>query len=286
MNTSLISSISSSSSKIEQLLGGTNPVIMGILNVTPDSFSDGGEFDQVSTAVKHALEIQEEGADIIDVGGESTRPGAEPVNQEQEIQRVIPVINAIRGRSDVLISVDTSKPAVMRAAIQAGANLVNDVNALRAEGAAECCAEFDVPVCLMHMKGEPRTMQQNPDYGDVVGEVRDFLQERARRCIEAGISKEHIIIDPGFGFGKTLDQNVTLLNQLDAICELHFPVMVGISRKSMLGTILDRPVDERLVGSIAAAAIAYSRGARVFRVHDVAATRDALRICMVVEGAA
>ena len=256
---------------------------MGILNVTPDSFSDGGDFDQVDAAVKHALDMQTEGADIIDVGGESTRPGAEPVSDEQEIQRVVPVVEAIREKTDVLISVDTSKPSVMRAAIQAGASLVNDVNALRAEGAVECCAELNVPVCLMHMKGEPRTMQQNPEYNNVVAEVSDFLQQRAQHCMEAGIPKQHIVIDPGFGFGKNLAQNVTLLNQLNAICELDFPVMVGISRKSMLGMILDRPVDERLIGSVAAAVIACYKGARLFRVHDVAATRDALRICTAVE---
>jgi dihydropteroate synthase len=260
--------------------------VMGILNVTPDSFSDGGEFDQLDAAVKHALAMRAEGADIIDIGGESTRPGAQPVSEEQEIQRVVPVIKAIRAKSDVLISVDTSKPAVMHVAIQAGASMVNDVNALRAEGAVECCVKFDVPVCLMHMKGEPRTMQQNPEYEDVAYEVQVFLQERARVCIEAGIRKEHIVIDPGFGFGKTLDQNVTLFNQLDAICGLDFPVLVGISRKSMLGQILDRPVDERLMGSVAAAVIAYNKGVRLFRVHDVAATHDALRICTAVEDAA
>lgn len=260
--------------------------IMGVLNVTPDSFSDGGEFDQLDAAVKRALDMQGEGADIIDIGGESTRPGAQPVSEEQEIQRVVPVIEAIRSKSDVLISVDTSKPAVMRNAIQAGASLVNDINALQAEGAMECCAEFDVLVCLMHMKGEPRTMQENPEYEDVVAEVRDFLKERVRLCLEAGIRKQHIVIDPGFGFGKTLDQNVTLLNQLDAICELDSPVLVGISRKSMLGMILDRSVDERLIASVAAAVIAYNRGARLFRVHDVAATRDALLICVAVDGAA
>lgn len=279
MNTSLVSRINQTA----RLLNDAGPVIMGILNVTPDSFSDGGEFDQIGGAVKHALDMQAEGADIIDVGGESTRPGAEPVSEEQEIQRVVPVIEAIQEKSDVLISVDTSKPAVMRAAIQAGASLVNDVNALREEGAVECCAEFEVPVCLMHMKGEPRTMQQNPEYEDVVAEVKEFLQERARVCVEAGILKENIVIDPGFGFGKTLDQNVTLFKQLNAICELDFKVLVGISRKSMLGQILDRPVDERLIGSVAAAVIAYNKGARLFRVHDVAATRDALRICTTFE---
>jgi len=259
--------------------------IMGILNVTPDSFSDGGKFDRVEAALKHALDMQAEGADIVDVGGESTRPGAEPVSEEQEIQRVVPVIEAIQENSDVLISVDTSKPAVMRAAIQAGASMVNDVNALQADGAVECCADLGVPVCLMHMKGEPRTMQQNPVYEDVTGEVSGFLQERARVCVEAGIPNENIVIDPGFGFGKNLDQNVTLFKQLNAICKLNFPVLVGISRKSMLGQILDRPVDERLVGSVAAVVMAYNKGARLFRVHDVAATHDALKVCEAVDDA-
>lgn len=257
--------------------------IMGILNVTPDSFSDGGKFDRIEAAVKHALDMQAEGADIIDVGGESTRPGAEPVSEEQEIERVVPVVEAIREKSDVLISVDTSKPAVMRAAIQAGASLVNDVNALREDGALECCAELQVAVCLMHMKGEPRTMQQNPEYEDVVSEVKGFLQERARVCVEAGISEVNIVVDPGFGFGKTLDQNVTLFKQLNAICKLDFPVLIGISRKSLLGQILDRPVDERLIGSVAAAVFAYNKGVRFFRVHDVAATYDALRVCTTFE---
>jgi len=257
--------------------------IMGILNVTPDSFSDGGKYDRVEAAFKHALNMQAEGADIIDVGGESTRPGAESVGEEQEIQRVVPVIEAIRAKSDVLISVDTSKPAVMRAAIQAGASMVNDVNALQEDGAVECCADLGVPVCLMHMKGEPRTMQQNPVYQDVTGEVSGFLQQRARLCIEAGIAKENIVIDPGFGFGKNLDQNVTLFKQLNVICKLNFPVLVGISRKSMLGQILDRPVDERLAGSVAAAVMAYTKGARLFRVHNVAATHDALQICKAIQ---
>ena len=256
---------------------------MGILNVTPDSFSDGGEFDRLDAAVKRALEMQAEGADIIDIGGESTRPGAQQVNEAAEIERVVPVIEALRAQSDVLISVDTSKPAVMRAAILAGASLVNDVNALRSEGAIACCVEFKLPVCLMHMKGEPRTMQQNPEYENVVAEVRDFLLERVRTCVEAGIKKEHILIDPGFGFGKALNHNLTLLSRLNELCELKFPVLVGLSRKSMLGLILDRPVDERLIGSVAAEVIAYHKGARFFRVHDVAATRDALKICSAVD---
>lgn len=279
-------SISTRISQTVRLLSAPEPVVMGILNVTPDSFSDGGEFNRVDAAVKHALDMHTQGASIIDVGGESTRPGAQSVTESQEIERVVPVIEAIREKSEVLISVDTSKPVVMRAAMQAGASLVNDVNALRTEGAVECCAEFNVPVCLMHMKGEPRTMQQNPQYNDVVSEVSGFLQQRVRHCVESGIPGEHIVLDPGFGFGKTLHQNVTLLTHLNVICELNFPVMIGISRKSMLGQILDRPVDERLIGGIAAAVIAYSKGAHVFRVHDVAATRDALKICIAVDGTA
>ena len=254
-------------------------VVMGILNVTPDSFSDGGRYDHVDRAVEHALQMQREGADIIDVGGESTRPGAAAVSVEQELDRVIPVITAIRQRSDIPISVDTSKAEVMRAAVAAGADMVNDVNALQADGAIEACAGLAVPVCLMHMQGEPRTMQQDPHYADVVGEVADFLQRRSQACIAAGIDRSKIVIDPGFGFGKTLAHNLALLNRLEAICELELPVLVGISRKSMLGAIVDRPVTERLYAGIAAAVIAFERGARLFRVHDVAATRDALAVC-------
>ena len=275
-------------SKIIQLLTGKDPVIMGILNVTPDSFSDGGEFNRLESAVKHALQMQAEGAVIIDIGGESTRPDAQPVDVEQELSRVIPVIKSLREQSDVFISIDTSKPEVMRCAIEAGANMINDVNALRADGAIECCAELKVPVCLMHMQGEPRTMQQNPEYGDVVKEVAAFLLERAQKCAEAGISRDGIMLDPGFGFGKTLAHNVQLLSRLDDIVELDFPVLVGFSRKSMLGAILGqpnqpRPVNERLIASVTAAVIAYEKGARVFRVHDVAETADALKFCRAVQ---
>jgi dihydropteroate synthase len=265
-----------------QLLKSQDPVIMGILNVTPDSFSDGGEFNQLESAVNHALQMQAQGAAIIDIGGESTRPGAQPVDAEQEMCRVIPVIEGLRKKSDIPISIDTSKPEVMRCAIEAGANMVNDVNALRAEGAIECCAELNVPVCLMHMLGEPRTMQQNPEYIDVVKEVAAFLLERAQKCIEAGISEDSIILDPGFGFGKALEHNLQLLSRLDEICELDFPVLVGLSRKSMLGAVLGQPVNERLIGSVAAAVIAYEKGARLFRVHDVAETTDALKLCAAV----
>ncbi|MDH5386861.1 MAG: dihydropteroate synthase [Gammaproteobacteria bacterium] len=252
---------------------------MGILNVTPDSFSDGGEFDHIDAAVARALEMQAQGASMIDIGGESTRPGAQPVEASQEIERVVSVIEAIRRQSDIPISIDTSKPVVMKAAVQAGANMVNDVNALRAAGSVECCAELGVPVCLMHMQGEPRTMQKSPEYSDVMMDVRDFLLTRASICMDAGIAADQILLDPGFGFGKTLEHNLQLLSRLNELCELDFPVLVGFSRKSMLGTILDRPVDQRVIGGIAAAVIAYGKGARWFRVHDVAETSDALKIC-------
>ena len=252
---------------------------MGILNVTPDSFSDGGRFSGVEQAVEQALRMEQEGADIIDIGGESTRPGAQPVTAEQELDRVIPVIRGIRRQSSVPISIDTSKPAVMRAAVAEGADMVNDVNALRAPDAANACAELDVAVCLMHMQGEPRTMQQQPHYRDVVTEVAEFLQQRYQASIDAGIDAQRIVLDPGFGFGKSLQHNLQLLNSLDVICALKLPVLVGISRKSMLGAILDKPVDERIYGSLAAAVFAFTKGARLFRVHDVAPTRQALALC-------
>ena len=258
-------------------------IVMGILNVTPDSFSDGGRYDRVEQALEHALQMQQQGADIIDIGGESTRPGANAVDVEEELARVIPVIRAIRERSSVPISIDTSKTEVMRAAVAAGANMVNDVNALRAPGAAAACAELGIPVCLMHMQGEPRTMQQNPQYNDVVRDVADFLHQRAEGCLAAGIERHNIVLDPGFGFGKTLQHNLGLLGGLESICELELPVLVGFSRKSMLGAITDKPVDERLYAGIAAAVIAYGKGARLFRVHDVAPTRDTLAVCQALQ---
>lgn len=265
----------------ELLLEG-RAVVMGILNVTPDSFSDGGRFDRVDTAIEHALSMYKAGADIIDIGGESTRPGASSVDAQQELDRVIPVIERLNANADVMISIDTSKPEVMREAVAVGACLVNDVNALRADGAIEACAELDVPVCLMHMQGEPRTMQQAPEYGDVVNDVRDFLLNRVEVCVQAGVQKRHIMLDPGFGFGKTLKHNLSLLSRLDEFCGLDFPVLIGISRKSMIGTILNRDVDDRLAGSIAAAVVAYGKGARFFRVHDVEQTVDALKVCEAV----
>ncbi|MGB5519309.1 MAG: dihydropteroate synthase [Gammaproteobacteria bacterium] len=254
-------------------------IVMGILNVTPDSFSDGGEFDRVEQAVAHALRMQHDGADIIDIGGESTRPGARPVTVDGELERIIPVIRALRRESTIPISIDTSKPEVMRQAVTEGADMVNDVNALQAPDAVECCAELGVAVCLMHMQGEPRTMQQQPHYDDVVRDVTDFLHKRYLVCIDAGIDGQQVVLDPGFGFGKTLQHNLCLLNGLDALLELECPLLIGISRKSMLGAILNKPVNERLYGGIAAAVFAHTKGARIFRVHDVAPTRDALALC-------
>ena len=254
-------------------------IVMGILNVTPDSFSDGGKFDRVEQAVEHAMRMQQEGADIIDIGGESTRPGANAVTVDEELERVIPVIRAIRQQTDLPISIDTSKAEVMRTAVGEGANMVNDVNALQATAAIETCAALGVPVCLMHMQGEPRSMQQDPQYDDVVKDVVDYLHQRCQACVDAGMDRNNIVLDPGFGFGKTLQHNLSLLSRLESISELELPVLVGISRKSMLGAILDKPVTERLYASIAAAVIAYNKGARLFRVHDVAPTRDALALC-------
>ena len=249
---------------------------MGVLNVTPDSFSDGGKFVDVNAAVAHARTMRDEGAAIIDIGGESTRPGAQPVGEQEELDRVIPVIEALR--DDCVISIDTMKPAVMRAACNAGAELINDVNALRAPGAIETARETGAAICLMHMQGEPRTMQQSPQYQDVVREVRDFLESRAGVCVAAGIEREKIVIDPGFGFGKTLEHNLTLLAQIDQLVAAGFPVAVGLSRKSMFKTLLGRELAGRLPASLAAATIAVLKGAAIVRAHDVAATVDAVRV--------
>jgi dihydropteroate synthase len=223
--------------------------------------------------------MEREGADIIDIGGESTRPGARAVTVNEELERVIPVIRALRKQTTIPVSIDTSKPGVMQAAVEAGADMVNDVNALQANGAIRTCVELGVPVCLMHMQGEPRTMQQDPQYDDVVRDVAGFLRQRSQACIDAGVDRDRIILDPGFGFGKTLRHNMQLLNGLDAISGLELPVLVGLSRKSMLGAIIDKPVDRRVYASVAAAVIARGKGAHVFRVHDVSPTRDALALC-------
>lgn len=259
---------------------------MGVLNVTPDSFSDGGEYYALEAAVEHGLAMAREGASIVDVGGESTRPGADPVPADEEIARVVPVIEELRAAGlDAVISVDTSKPAVMEAAVAAGAGLINDVRALAEPGALETAARLEVPVCLMHMQGEPRTMQREPRYGDVVGEISAFLSGRIRACRDAGIPSERLLIDPGIGFGKTLAHNLTILKHLDAFAALGSPVVVGLSRKRMIGAILDADVDERLYGSIAGAVIAACGGARIIRAHDVRATIDALRVCDAVRAA-
>jgi len=258
--------------------------VMGILNITPDSFSDGGVFVEPERAVAHGRAMVAAGAGIIDVGGESTRPGAVAVSEAEELDRVIPVVEALSGALEVPISVDTSKPGVMRAAVAAGAGLINDVYALREPGAVEAAAELEVPVCLMHMRGEPRTMQVNPEYEDVVGEVRAFLKERIAVCEAAGIHRQRLLADPGFGFGKSPEHNLTLLRRLDAFTALGVPVLAGLSRKSLIGHVLGRPVDERLAGSIALAVLAATRGARILRVHDVAETVDAVRMVEAVLG--
>ena len=258
------------------------PRIMGIVNVTPDSFADGGAHDSTDQAVAHALALAEQGADILDVGGESTRPGAAEVSVQEELRRVIPVIERLARETSLPISIDTSKPEVMRAAVAAGAGFINDVFALRREGAMDAAAELGVPVCLMHMQGEPRAMQDAPHYDDVVADVHGFLTQRIFSCEMAGIPKKHIVIDPGFGFGKTSAHNLSLLAQLRRFTELGVPVLAGLSRKRTLGEITGRGVDERIHASVAAALIAAQNGAMILRVHDVAATVDALKVWLAV----
>ena len=266
----------------DQILDLKQPRIMGVLNITPDSFSDGGAWLTVEKAVAHARQMADAGADIIDVGGESTRPGSAPVSAGEEMQRVLPVIEALRASIDVPVSIDTQKPAVMRAAVAAGAGMINDVNALQADGAVETAAALAVPVCLMHMQGVPETMQQEPDYRDVVTEVVSFLGERAAACEAAGIARGQIVLDPGFGFGKSVGHNLSLLHRLDALVALGYPVLVGLSRKSLIGKVLDLPVDKRLSPSIALAVLAVWQGASIVRCHDVRQTREAVLMCRAV----
>ncbi|AHE48513.1 folP product [Aeromonas hydrophila 4AK4] len=254
------------------------PHVMGILNVTPDSFSDGGRFKQLELALAHARQMTEEGATLIDIGGESTRPGAPDVNEQEELDRVIPVVERMVQELDVMISLDTSKAAVMRAGCAAGAHLINDVRALLEPGALVAAAEADVPVCLMHMQGQPRTMQAEPHYDDLLGEVRAFFDERIAACLDAGIPRQHLLLDPGYGFGKTVAHNYQLLAEQQKLLDYGLPLLVGMSRKSMIGNLLGRPVDERLAGSLACALIGLQHGARIIRVHDVRATMDALRV--------
>jgi dihydropteroate synthase len=256
---------------------------MGIVNVTPDSFSDGGRHNDVSAAVQHAYQLMAEGAGIVDVGGESTRPGARQISEQEELDRVIPVIESLRQESSMPISIDSSKPIVMREAVKAGANLINDVRALTVEGALATAVELDVPVCLMHMQGQPDSMQDSPHYLHVVYEVRNWLQTRAEECVRAGLSAGKICIDPGFGFGKTLDHNLLLLEYLDVLVASDFPVLVGLSRKSMFGQLLNQPdTDKRLMPSVMAAGIAVLKGAAIVRVHDVAETRQAISLCQAL----
>jgi dihydropteroate synthase len=258
------------------------PAVMGILNVTPDSFSDGGRFVGRDAALRQAEAMARDGAAIIDVGGESTRPGAADVPEQEELDRVLPVVEAVAAAVDVPVSIDTSKPGVMRAAVSAGAGLVNDIRALRGEGALQAAAELQCPVCLMHMKGQPRTMQQEPVYADVVAEVVDFLAERVRACVAGGVAEDRIIVDPGFGFGKTPQHNIELLANLRQLQALGRPVLAGLSRKSTLGELTGRNVDERMPASVAAAVIAVIEGAAIVRVHDVRETVDALRVTSAV----
>ena len=255
---------------------------MGILNVTPDSFSDGGRYAGVEAALARAREMVAEGAAIIDVGGQSTRPGAAAVEESVEVARVLPVVEGIAASCDVAISIDSSKPAVMAAAVGAGACIINDVYALRAPGARAVAAETQAGVCLMHMQGEPRTMQDDPHYDDVVVEVCEFLGRQRDACVAAGIARDAIVLDPGLGFGKGLAHNMMLLRELSRFAALNAPLLVGVSRKSFIGRILGKPVDERLYGGLALAALAVTRGARIVRTHDVAATRDAVRMVSAV----
>ncbi len=260
-----------------------HPCVMGILNVTPDSFSDGGDFLGYEDALRHARQMVAEGADILDVGGESTRPGAAVVPEQQELDRVIPLIEALSAEIAVPISIDTAKAQVMREAVSAGAGLINDVNALRSEGALSAAADLAVPICLMHMQGSPSKMQKKPLYDNVLADVKRFLLARVAACESVGISPERLIIDPGFGFGKTLEHNVALFAGLRQFIELDLPVMIGVSRKTMIGEVLDTPVDGRLYGGLALATLAAQQGASIIRTHDVKATADVLKICRALK---
>ncbi|MBN6716735.1 dihydropteroate synthase [Pseudomonas capsici] len=259
--------------------------VMGILNATPDSFSDGGRYSQLDAALRHAEAMVLAGATLIDVGGESTRPGAPPVSPEQELERVAPVVEAICRELDVIVSVDTSTPEVMLETARLGAGLINDVRSLGRPGALEAAARTGLPVCLMHMLGEPGNMQDDPRYTDLVAEVSAFLLERMNQCAAAGIVRERIILDPGFGFAKTLDHNLSLFKHMEVLHSLGRPLLVGVSRKSMIGAVLGRPVGERLYGGLALAALAMAKGARILRVHDVAETADVVRMIAAVESA-
>lgn len=259
------------------------PLVMGILNVTPDSFSDGGQFTSVDTALEHASDMMSYGVDIIDIGGESTRPGADPVSASEEQDRVLPVIEAILSEFSMPVSIDTSKPEVMTAAVNAGAVMINDVRALTEPGALEAAAQCDVPVCLMHMQGQPENMQNAPEYEDVITDVADYLRDRMKHAVAAGIKAGQIILDPGFGFGKSTRHNFSLLKDLSRLTELNCPLLVGLSRKSMIDAIINKPAEQRVSASIALAVMAAERGANILRVHDVAATVDALAMVKALQ---
>ena len=256
----------------------SSPKVMGVLNVTPDSFSDGGKYLDANLAIERAAQMVSEGAAIIDVGGESTRPGAALVTATEELQRVVPVIEAICSRHDVIVSIDTSKPEVMRAAVAAGAGLINDVRALTEAGAVQAAADSGAAVCLMHMQGQPKNMQLAPTYDDVVADVSDYLRERVQVCVDAGLALEQLMIDPGIGFGKSLEHNLTLLAQLPALHQLKLPLLIGVSRKSLIGAVLGQPVAQRIHGGLALATAAVLAGANIIRTHDVAATCDVVRM--------
>jgi dihydropteroate synthase len=259
--------------------------VMGILNITPDSFSDGGRFAQRDLALRHAEAMVNAGATLIDVGGESTRPGARTVSSVEEMERVAPIVEAISRELDVIISVDTSTPAVIRETARLGAGLINDVRSLQRDGALDAAVAAGLPVCLMHMRGEPTDMQNDPRYDDLLGEVSSFLRGRMDTCIAAGIAREHIILDPGYGFAKTLEHNLSLFKHMEDLHALGRPLLVGVSRKSMIGKVLDKPVDQRLHGALALAAMAMIKGARILRVHDVPETVDVVRMISAVESA-
>lgn len=263
----------------------SRPQVMGILNVTPDSFSDGGCYSRLDAALRHAETMVRAGATLIDIGGESTRPGAPPVSEVEELERVCPAVEAVARELDVTISVDTSTAAVMRESARLGAGLINDVRSLQRPGALQAAADSGLAVCLMHMRGEPTTMQDDPQYPDIYAEVHDFLAERMAACAAAGIARERIVLDPGFGFAKTLEHNLRLFRQLERLHEFGLPLLVGVSRKSMIGKVLDKPVGERLSGSLALAALAVAKGAQILRVHDVAETVDVVRMIAAVEWA-
>ena len=264
----------------------SRPHVMGILNVTPDSFSDGGRYTNLDAALRRAEQMHAQGASIIDIGGESTRPGAAIVTAQQELDRVAPLVELIARECDVIVSVDTSTPVVMRESARLGAGLINDVRALQREGALEAAAATDLAICLMHMRGEPQTMQDEPYYDDVAAEVMAFLEERINACAQIGIAAERLVLDPGFGFAKNTQHNYELFKRMSELHQLQRPLLIGVSRKSMVGNILQQPVDQRLYGSLALAVMALERGAKILRVHDVAPTMDVLKVFNAVQSAA